>query len=197
MQTIKDVVHPGWTAVDVGAHIGYSTLLLAQCVGPAGKVIAFEPLAENFKMLQENVQLNGHSTVITENLALMDRSGRIELRSATPGAMTWVASANIDSTSAVESQTVEVIPFDSYAQQRNINKVDFIKMDVEGAEAAVLGGMNDILKRDKPTLLIEIHGYLQLGECHPALMKLKEQNYTVTNLGKRNWEIHVLAQAAS
>jgi len=85
MQTIKDVVQPGWTAVDVGANIGYSTLLLASCVAPNGRVLAFEPLAQNFTMLQENIALNHHANIRAENVALMDRPGTIELRTATPG----------------------------------------------------------------------------------------------------------------
>ena len=115
MQTIKDLVQPGWTAIDVGAHIGYSTLLLANCVGPKGRVIAFEPLTENFELLQENTRLNSYSNIFAENLALMGQSGQIELRSATPGAMTWVASTSVDRATAVETRIVEGITLDEYA----------------------------------------------------------------------------------
>jgi FkbM family methyltransferase len=169
MQTIKDLVQPGWTVADIGANIGYSTLLLASCVGPNGKVIAFEPLAENFGMLQENIELNRHGNVRAENLALMERSGRIELRTATPGAMSWAATILVDASRAVETQSVEAVTFDEYAARNGIAKIDFVKMDVEGAEAAVLGGMATIIERHKPVLLIEIHQSDRYGENHPAL----------------------------
>jgi len=195
MQTIKDLVQPGWTTIDIGAHIGYSTLLLATCVGPKGRVIAFEPLTENFKLLQENTRLNGFSNIFAENLALMGQSGQIELRSATPGAITWVASTSVDQATAVEGRIVEGITLDEYAERKRIERIDFVKMDVEGAEASVLSGMTSILGRDKPILLIEIHEYNRYGESHPALRKLREYSYKISNLGLRNWEQHVLATA--
>ena len=193
MQTIKDVVRPGWTAVDIGANIGYSTLLLASCVGPTGRVLAFEPLPQNFKMLEENIQLNGHTNIRAEHLALMDQPGQVELRTATAGALSWTASSMTEASQAVESQSVEAVTLDDYAQRNSIAKIDFIKMDVEGAEAAVIAGMNAILIQQKPLMLVEIHGYDRIGENHPALLRLRAQNYKITDLGSRNWEHHVLA----
>jgi FkbM family methyltransferase len=195
MRTMQEVVQPGWTVVDIGAHIGYSTLLLAKCVGPKGKVIAFEPLTQNFKMLEENIRLNQHTNVFAENLALMERPGQIELRSATPGALTWVASTATDAAAAVESQRVNAVTFDGYAGRNGIARVDFVKMDVEGAETDVLSGMTGILERDRPVLLIEIHQYARYGDNHPALLKLRGLHYDVSPLGFRNWELHVLAKA--
>jgi FkbM family methyltransferase len=196
MRLLSELVKPGWTAIDVGANIGYSTLLLAKCVGAGGQVIAFEPLSENFAILQENISLNEHSNVTAENLAVMSCPGRIALRSATPGALTWVASVDIEQAAAVESQDVEAISLDEYVRRKRIGKVDFVKIDVEGAEGAVIDGMTETLKRDKPVLLVELHKIERYGENHPALLRLKEQNYRVTDLGKRNWEQHVLAEAS-
>ena len=195
MRTIQEVVRPGWTAVDVGANIGYSTLLMAACVGPQGRVIAFEPLAQNYKMLEENIALNHHANVHAEKLALMDRPGVIELRTATPGAMSWVASTMVEPSQAVESESVDAVTLDDYARQNGIAKIDFVKMDVEGAEAVVLSGMRAILRQHKPLLLIEIHGYDRHGENHPALLDLRDHHYDITDLGSRNWEHHVLAVA--
>jgi len=193
MQMMTDVVRPGWTAVDVGANIGYSTLLLASCVGPKGKVFAFEPLSQNFTMLEENISLNHHANIRAEHLALMERPGQVELRTATPGAMSWTASTMTEAAQAVESQSVQAVALDGYVEQNAIAKIDFVKMDVEGAEGAVLAGMNAILRQHKPLLLIEIHGYDRVGENHPALLKLRAENYKITDLGSRNWEHHVLA----
>ena len=197
MRTIQDVVRPGWTAADVGANIGYATLLLAKCVGPSGRVLAFEPLAENFRMLEENILLNRHPNVTAENLALMAHAGRIELRTATPGAMTWAASAALDASKAVETQSAEAITLDEYAERNGIARIDFLKMDVEGAEADVLAGMTAILDRHKPVLLIEIHQSGLYGENHPVLVKLRERKYKISDLGPRNWERHVMAIAAA
>jgi FkbM family methyltransferase len=191
---LEELVQPGWTAIDVGANIGYFTLLMANRVGPQGKVIAFEPLAENFSILQENIKLNSHRNVVAENLALMSRTERIELRSATPGAITWVASARVDQNSAVESQTVEAISLDEYVQKNGIPKVDFIEIDVEGAEASVLDGAAGVLDRDKPILLIELHELDRFKDKHPAILKLRDHNYQARSLGIRQWQEHVIAE---
>ena len=194
VQGLEELIQPGWTAVDVGANIGYFTLLMANRVGPQGKVIAFEPLAENFRILQENIQLNGHTNVVAENLALMSRTERIELRSATPGAITWVASVRIDQNSAVESQSVEAVTLDEYVQKKGIAKVDFLKIDVEGAEASVLEGATNVLNRDKPILLIEMHELDRFKDEHPAILKLRDHNYHLRSLGVREWQEHFIAE---
>lgn len=191
---LEELIRPGWTTIDVGANIGYFTLLMANRVGPQGKVIAFEPLAENFRILQENIKLNGHANVVAENLALMSRTERIELRSATPGAITWVASVRIDQNSAVESQSVEAVTLDEYVQKNGIAKVDFLKIDVEGAEASVLEGATNVLNRDQPTLLIEMHELGRFKEQHPAILKLREHNYVLRSLGVREWQEHFIAE---
>lgn len=191
---LEELVQPGWTAIDVGANIGYFTLLMANRVGPQGKVIAFEPLIENFSILRENIKLNGHLNVVVENLALMSRTGRIELRSATPGAITWVASVRVDQNSAVESESVEAISLDEYVEKKGIAKVDFLKIDVEGAEESVLDGATSVLNRDKPVLLIELHELDRFKDKHPAILKLRDHNYRVRTLGMRHWQEHVIAE---
>jgi FkbM family methyltransferase len=194
VQGLEELIQPGWTAVDVGANIGYFTLLMANRVGPQGKVIAFEPLTENFRILKENVKMNGHANVVAENLALMSRTERIELRSATPGAITWVASVKIDQNFAVESQSVEAVTLDEYVQTKGIAKVDFLKIDVEGAEASVLEGATNVLNRDKPILLIEMHELDRFKDKHPAILKLRSHDYQLRSLGTREWQEHFIAE---
>lgn len=191
---LEELLQPGWTAIDVGANIGYFTLLMANRVGPQGKVIAFEPLPENFSILQENIALNRHTNVVTENLALMSQSKRVELRSATPGAITWVASVKVAQDSSVESQSVDAISLDEYVQRKGIARVDFLKIDVEGAEESVLEGATNVLKRDRPVLLIELHELDHFKEQHPAILKLKKHDYKVRTLGMRQWQEHVIAE---
>jgi FkbM family methyltransferase len=191
---LEELIQPGWTVVDVGANIGYFTLLMANRVGPQGKVIAFEPLSENFRILKENIKLNDHTNVVAENYALMSRAERIELRSATPGAITWVASVRIDEQSAVESQSVEAVTLDEYVEKNGSAKIDFLKIDVEGAEASVLEGATNLLDRDRPTLLIEMHELDRFKDQHPAILKLREHNYQLRSLGIRDWQEHFIAE---
>ena len=80
VEAIQRVVRPRQLAVDVGAHVGYFTLLVAKQVGPSGKVVAFEPNPNIFEILKENVALNGYRNVILENKAVADQPGQVELR---------------------------------------------------------------------------------------------------------------------
>jgi hypothetical protein len=96
--------------------------------------------------------------------------------------MTWVASIGVDPDTAVERQIVEGITLDEYTEREKIEKVDFVKMDVEGAEASALSGMTLILRRDKPILLIELHQYDRFGGNHPALCKLREYRYKISHV---------------
>src|SRR5262249_36832247 len=69
----------GGCVLDIGANIGYYTLLFARAVGPAGRVFAFEPEPENFDLLRQNVRSNGYENVRMENLAVADENGWLNL----------------------------------------------------------------------------------------------------------------------
>jgi hypothetical protein len=92
------------------------------------------------------------------------------------------------------SQSVEAISVDEYVQKNGIAKVEFIKIDVEGAEASVLDGATVVLDRDKPILLIELHELDRFKDKHPAILKLRDHNYQVRSLGIRQWQEHVIAE---
>ena len=188
-QALLQVVRPGWTVVDIGAHIGYFTLLLSELVGPQGKVIAFEALAQNFEVLRENIVLNSCDNVILESRAVAGRSGRISLRRNDDEALT--------STASIESGTpiaeVDAVALDEFLGPA-FGRVHLAKMDAEGAEAALLEGMREILRRDLPILLIELHGFDTYGEQHPALRWLHERGYGFRFLDGAGQQVHILAE---
>jgi FkbM family methyltransferase len=190
---VQQVVRSGWVVVDAGAHVGYDTLLLAKQVGPAGKVIAFEPLAENCKVLRENVQLNGYANIVVENKAVVDRSGHVALARKDEDPLTCTASV----ADGLEAKVRAVSLDDYFAQFPDHRRVAFIKMDIEGAEEAALDGMTRLLGNDRPILLIEIHGFNKFGNRHPALMKVLKAGYKVQYLDKPSAQIHVLAEPTS
>src|SRR5258708_4586206 len=75
----KKEIKPGQTVLDIGANIGYYTLIAAKLVGPSGKVYAFEPDPTNFKILKKNVERNGHSNVVLVNQAVADKNKKVRL----------------------------------------------------------------------------------------------------------------------
>ena len=142
----------GDVCADVGAHIGFFTLLMAKVVGPIGKVSAFEAFPENAELLQSNVILNAYDDrVIVENKAVGSTS-----KEATD---LYLGPSSFESSLVLhqggDSITVPGISLGDYFS--DAEKLDFIKMDIEGAESQAIPAMREQLMRLKPTVLLEIH----------------------------------------
>jgi FkbM family methyltransferase len=135
---IQNLVKPGNTVMDIGAHIGYYTLLLSELVGKEGRVYAFEPDAENFRLLEKNVRENGCNNVILVNDAISDHTGKLTLYSGEGGS----ANPTVGSTKGGVATEVHCIALDDFVG----NFVDFIKMDIEGGEVAALRGMKKLIE---------------------------------------------------
>ncbi len=180
--------------MDVGANIGYTTLLMAYCVSNNGLVYSFEPLPGNFSVLQENTSLNGHiNNVRCERLALSDKSGteKFQFRSETfTGGGSLVASDPAGVNSEIVTISVSTIGGDEYlAQQNPPLAINFIKIDVEGAEGLVLAGLRATLSTDHPIILLEMHDF-EGSTVNQALQILSESGYKLTKID----DSHVLAQ---
>jgi FkbM family methyltransferase len=151
-------VKPGDIAIDAGAHIGLYTLHLAQAVGPAGHVYAFEPFPPNAELLQLSILENQLDDRVTISQAgLGDRDGTADLVYAehtlnSGGA--FVVPSGADSLPQHARTSIRLTRLDSLPLSR---RVAFLKLDVEGAEPLVLAGGQDLLRRSGPALLCEIH----------------------------------------
>ena len=142
----------GAVCADVGAHIGFFTLLMAKIVGPTGKVYAFEAFPENAKLLQSNVKLNTYEErVVVENKAVGSTTAEeIDLYL---GPSSFESSLMLNQSG--DSITVPGISLGDYFS--DVEKLDFVKMDIEGAESQAIPAMREQLIRLKPTVLLEIH----------------------------------------
>ncbi|MGB8541384.1 MAG: FkbM family methyltransferase [Candidatus Acidiferrales bacterium] len=189
VRTLQHTVQNNWVVFDIGAHIGYFALLLSKLVGPQGKVFAFEPFPENFKVLEENVRINDCRNVLLENRAVAEASGVMNLKSNDSDRLTYTSSL-VDGRPLVD---VKAVSLDDYTALLN-ERIKFVMMDVEGAEAAVLKGMRSILQRDFPVLLIELHGFEQQGQSHPALQELRAMDYGFRYLDVPGAQAHILAE---
>lgn len=146
-----DCLRPGDTVVDIGAHIGLYTLQAARAVGPTGRVLAFEPSADNYQLLERNVQANGYTNVTTRRLAVADRSGHLQL--ALSAANTGDHSLLSAATAGRDTETVQVSTLDDEVDG---GPVDVVKMDVQGAEPAVLAGAQRTLAAGDVVLFTEL-----------------------------------------
>lgn len=189
VQLLLEIVRPDWLVLDVGAHVGYFALLLAKLVGPSGKVIAFEPCPANFQCLAENVRINNLKNVVLEHLAVTATSGTTTLRSNDDDQLSFTASL-ADGQPMIEVKTMSLDDYASRFQER----VNFIMMDVEGFEEAVLQGAESTVRRFLPIFLIELHGFDQLGSNHPAIKQLRRMGYEIRFLNDAGAQVHVLAE---
>lgn len=147
-------LQPGMTALDAGAHIGLYTLLFARLVGPEGRVFAFEPAPSTHRRLLENLALNAAVNVVAEETALYREAGRMTLHLFPEELSSWhslgepsLADPSIPYATIAPSSAVEVaaVTLDEYLSERAIERVDLLKVDVEGAEADVLAGGRETL----------------------------------------------------
>lgn len=149
-------LRPGQTVVDIGSNVGFFSLLMARLVSPGGKVIGFEALPALWEKATASVEENGFSNCNIHNVALGAERGRAELVYA-PNSTNWGgAFLTFDGLGLPghERIPVNVAPLSDFLGS---DSVDFLKIDVEGAEFLVLSGAEEILRLHRPIILSELH----------------------------------------
>lgn len=154
---IGEVLRDGDFFWDIGANIGYFTLLAAATLQNSGQIIAFEPGRTAFQRLQDNIGLNNFNNITAVNLAASNSAGEAKLFLTTEIADTG-ASLYQGGGDRTDFEIIPTIPLDTYLAQEKLPPPHMIKIDVEGAELAVLQGATKILSEFSPLLLIEMEG---------------------------------------
>ena len=176
---IEKLLTPGMVFLDIGANIGQYSLVASRCVGPNGQVHSFEPDPETFRWLTRNVRLNQLKNIPLNQVALFDETGKKDLYLATPQdtgsnsfAMPWTFSG--------ETCEVSCMTLDEYLKERRIDRVDVVKIDVEGSELpALMGGAECLFKsKNNPILLVEFEEKRQqaFGKSCAALAEFLTKN---------------------
>lgn len=183
---LKKFLKTGQTFIDIGANQGEYTLWALRKTGISGKVIAFEPMDEMFEQLLENIQLNPeYKNIVTPlKMGLSNKKGEIQLY----GREGDNEGVNTIFPTASHKVLIQTIPLDSLdAQLKTLacDAVDFIKIDVEGAELQVLQGGEATLDKFMPILLIEING----EACEAAGYQAQE---ILEFLFKRSYRIYII-----
>jgi FkbM family methyltransferase len=150
------LLQPGSTFFDVGAGIGFFSLLAARSVGPAGRVVSFEPGPEHAASVRANVELNDLANVTVVESALSDRIGPAYL--ADPRE----ATAALASGPGGGAVTVGATTLDAFLAARPEFGPDVVKIDAEGHETRILDGMAETLARHRPHVVVELHGDLRV-----------------------------------
>ena len=140
------VLKPGDAFIDVGAHVGFFSMIAAALVGPAGRVVAFEPNAENYASLRNNVSLNGYAHVVCVNSAAGDRDGEVkffENLDNDGGHALWdpgLHSFNEKSKARQTTRRLPIATLDTDLSGLGVQSIKAVKIDTEGAEVQVLRG---------------------------------------------------------
>jgi FkbM family methyltransferase len=158
-QAIRRFVRPGSTAYDLGANVGYTSLLLADAVGASGQVVAFEPLPRNVERLRRGIGLNHLEDRITVVAAAVGAAaGRSAFRVHPSGAMGRLDAGAGREGGFVDEIVVDVVALDDFIYRQGHRPPQVVKLDLEGGEGQALAGMRRLLREQPPCLLIEIHG---------------------------------------
>jgi FkbM family methyltransferase len=188
----KKIVKEGDVVIDLGANIGYFTLLAAKLVGSNGKVFAFEPEPKNFSYLKKNVELNNYTNVIIEQKAVSNYNGRTKLFICpydsghhTINRPNGIEAYRLGRPGEITSIDIEVVTLDNYLRNKTY-RVDVIKIDVEGAEALVFEGMKEILSKNQNIkIFLEFFPLLieKMGSSPENFTKYLLKNFSVYVIG--------------
>ena len=154
-ELFRTVVKKGDVILDMGANIGYFTLLAAKLVGKKGKVYSFEPEPRNYHYLKKNIELNKYTNVFAFQKAVADKPGKVKLYICPydTGHHTINQYGGIEKYSPKfiytnkEFVEIEAVVLDDFFGETK-RKIDVIKMDIEGAEVLALSGMDHIIKEN-------------------------------------------------
>jgi len=175
----KAIIEEGMVVLDIGAHLGYFTILASKLVGNEGRVYAFEPEPNNFPLLLEHIELNNCKNVIPSRMAICDKVGMAPLYLSSDS-----ASHSLFVQKSQRLVHVETTTLDRYFEGRNEgNKVDFVKMDIEGSEMKALAGMENLLKENFNLILITefLPEWLLASGCQPQefIQYINEQGFSI------------------
>lgn len=182
LKVIDQNLREGYIFIDVGANIGLFSLQASRKVGKTGKVIAFEPFPSTFQHFQKHLQMNQITNVQAENLALGNSDGLVELFYDPDE-----KNVGMVSTKPLENgikEEVKITSLDRFVLGNSIDRIDFIKIDVEGHELEAIRGMENALKTFEPVLLIEINADANEKKLLDFLQHLGYKKYFINNDGE-------------
>ena len=184
-EAMLDNIRDGDVVIDVGANVGYYTLLAARKVGPRGHVIAFEPDPTSFAILKRNAEANGFRNVTIEQKALSNRRGKLRL---------YLSSQNqgdhriFPAEEKRPSIEVETLPLDEYVLPSG--RLSFVKIDTQGAEGIIIEGMAKTI-RNHPEIKIILEyspHLLRRANCDPGhlIQRLVDLGFELTEVKSRS-----------
>ncbi len=199
---LRELIKPGITVYDVGANVGYVTLMMAKLTGAQGKVYAFEALPDNVERLRRNVELNDYTDRVTIFPgAVAAGAGEVKFLVHSSGGMGKAAgSAGRTDEHYQREITVACISLDEFVYSQGNPPPQAVKMDIEGGEVMALPGMWRVLSEARPLMLMELHGpesaraaWDALTAAGYRLCEMKPGYPRVPSLDALDWKAYLVA----
>jgi len=175
-ELMRKNIKPGDTFLDLGAGIGYHTTIISKIIGDKGKVVSFEPDPNYFKLLQKNTKENDCNNIVLFQKAVLNRNGKTKLFLYDKVGRNRIEDINylLSGLEVRDLIEVEGVKLDDFMKDE---KIDFIKMDIEGSEYLALDGMKSLIKKNPEVKIIaEFPNYKPL-EFLRLLKKLEFKIY--------------------
>jgi len=179
---LEQCLRPGMIFYDIGANIGFFSLLAARIVGEDGRVIAFEPDPEIAARLREHVTRNGFRAISVEEKAVWSESSMVFFARTDPRTSPDRGLGHIVANCTSDTIQVSAVTMDEYVE--TVPAPDFVKCDVEGAEVEVFRGAQRLLTEKRPGVLCEMHGD---GDQRQLLEMFARFGYTCKSLDEHHF----------
>lgn len=154
---VRQAIKRDWVCIDIGACFGWYSVLFSQLAGEAGQVHAFEPVPDNRECLLANLKLNGLSNVKVNPFALGESESTTKIYVPVDGVSgSLKAHAKLKDCKVID---INVSTLDQYVIDNGLDRIDFIKADIEGAEFLMLKGAESALRKYRPTLMLEVQAH--------------------------------------
>lgn len=173
VQIAQTVLEPGGVLLDVGANAGYVTITGAQLVGPSGRVLAVEPQPPMLQLLRENVAQNSFSQVTIFPNAISQNRGTARFSIATDPGLSRLTAAKCEAMTEDRQVDVETLRLDDVVSESGVDRVDLLKMDIEGYELEALKSGPVLLSDYRPACVLEVNRY-SLGAAGGSAEELRQ-----------------------
>jgi FkbM family methyltransferase len=188
---VAQLLRAGATAIDVGANIGYYTALFRCLVGPRGAVHSFEANPFTAAVLKLGMAKNGWDDVVVNAMAAGDVSGAVTVKPMEIDLALADNNLNLGGWSMREAKggdwQIPVMPLDQYVRDKKIEKVHFLKIDVEGFELKVLQGAEFVVRKLRPYIIVEMRstGPVQRQQCELMVDQFEHDDFVCCRIVKR------------
>lgn len=173
---VRKIVQPGDTVLDIGANIGYYSVMLSRCVGERGKVLSFEPMEYYREILDKNIRQNNISNVEIFPFGFSNKETQYKcIRGDSSATIHFYGKQH-------DFEIIQCKTLDAFCMEKKLDCVDFIKIDVDGHEPCIMQGGNSFFKKYDPTILLEVAHlyYFKQGTfAWDFYSMLKEQGYNI------------------